>query len=202
MTKGSMPAGLASAARAAESRLAPSEGRLETIRSVLRHARDTELNIASLEERLREERGVLLELQHETLPSLFQEVGIDRLGLEPEDNTPGYDCALSDYYKAAISATWPQDRQDAGFDYLEEVGSGDLVKHQFAVLLPQGSEELARKLDKALQKLGVEYEQRRAVSWNTLTSWLKEQCLAGTVPELEKIGATVGKIVKLKQRKV
>ncbi len=185
----------------AQERLAPSEDRLETIRSVLRLARDTELRISDLTEKLKEEKKELLELQHETLPTLFQELGIDRLGLEPEENTPGYDCSLGEYYKAAIPAEWPLEQQEEAFDYLEEVGSGDLVKHQFTVLLPRGSEKLAKKLVAALERLSVEYEQRRSVPWGTLTAWLREQCEAGVVPELKKIGATVGKIVKLKRRK-
>ena len=83
MPKGSLPAGLAGAAAEAARKMTPSEDKLETIRSVLRHARDTEITISALEERLKVEKAALLDLQHETLPTLFQEIGIDRLGLEP-----------------------------------------------------------------------------------------------------------------------
>jgi hypothetical protein len=53
-----------------------------------------------------------------------------------------------------------------------------------------------------LEKAGFEFENKRAMPWNTLTSFVKEQVeVKQKTPNLEVIGATVGKIVKLKPRK-
>ncbi len=41
----------------------------------------------------------------------------------------------------------------------------------------------------------------KGVAWNTLTAWLKERVTGGLAVDLEKIGGTVGHIVKLKPRK-
>lgn len=178
------------------------EDKLEAVRDQLRKSRDAELEIAGLEERLevlgKEQNNRI----HEELPALFQGIGIDRLGIGAEGNLPAYDAVLSPYYKANISADWPKERQDAGFDWLEKEGFGDLVKNTFVVQLGRGDEKKAKKLRELLQKAGFEFENKRAVPWNTLTSFVKEQVeVKQKTPNLEVIGATVGKIVKLKPRK-
>jgi hypothetical protein len=39
------------------------------------------------------------------------------------------------------------------------------------------------------------------IPWNTLTAFVKEQCELGAALELDTIGATVGRVVKIKPRK-
>jgi hypothetical protein len=42
---------------------------------------------------------------------------------------------------------------------------------------------------------------RRDVHWKTLTAFVKEQVRQGSPLPLETLGATVGKVVKIKERK-
>ena len=178
------------------------EDKLEAVRDQLRKSRDTELEIADLTEKLEALNKVQNLRIHEELPALFQEIGIDKLGIGAEGNLPAYDASLSPYYKASISAEWPQERQDAAFDWLEKEGHGDLIKNMFVVQLGRGDEKKAKKLRGLLEKAGYEFENKRAVPWNTLTAFVKEQVeVKQKTPNLELIGATVGKIVKLKPRK-
>lgn len=178
------------------------EDKLEAVRDQLRKSRDTELEIADLEKRLADRKSEQNKRVFEELPAMFQEIGIDRLGIEADGNLPAYDAALSPYYKASIPSDWPQEKQDEAFGWLENEGYGDLVKNTFLVQLGRGDEKRALKLRALLEKAGYEFENKRAVPWNTLTSFVKEQVEKhNTTPPLELLGATVGKIVKLKPRK-
>lgn len=178
------------------------EDKLELVREQLRRSRDTELEMSDLATRLKVKSEEQNKRVFEELPALFQEIGIDRLGIEADGNLPAYDAALSPYYKASISGEWPPERQDAAFDWLEKEGHGDLVKNMFVVQLGRGDEKKALRLRALLEKAGFEFENKRAVPWNTLTSFVKEQVEKhNTTPPLDLLGATVGKIVKLKPRK-
>lgn len=178
------------------------EDKLELVREQLRRSRDTELEMSELASRLKVKSEEQNKRVFEELPALFQEIGIDRLGIEADGNLPAYDATLTPYYKANISGEWPPEQQDAAFDWLEKEGHGDLVKNKFVVQLGRDDEEKALRLRALLEEAGFEFENKRAVPWNTLTSFVKEQVEKhNTTPPLDLLGATVGKIVKLKPRK-
>lgn len=183
-------------------RVAPSEDSLEKVRQVLRDARDAERLKADLEERLKTVNENVFKLKHVTLPDLFDEVGIDKLGLPAEGNLPAYDTELKPYYKAAILADWEPERRQKAFDYLDRVKAGDLIKSVYIVALPRGNRAIAKKVQAALKKLKVEFTTDLSVPWNTLTAWVKESIEKhNTTPDLDALGATVGKVVNLKERK-
>lgn len=196
------PPGLSAAAKAAKSRVKPSEDRLEEIRGVMRSARDLELRIEELSSLLSADSAELQKLTTVTLPELFEAVGIDHLGLVPEGNLPGFDANLRPFYSANIPAGWPEERRELGFGWLEAEGHGDLVKRTFTVDLPRGSEREAERLRKALEKTKLAYAEKKGVHAGTLTAFVKEQVEKhGTTPPLGLLGATVGKVVKLRKRK-
>lgn len=198
MTK--MPAALAAAVSA--DKTAPTEDRLEQVRKVLREVRDLERTIADQEETLKANKAKVLDFKQRKLVDLFQEVGIDTLGLPPEGNLPGYDAELKPYYHANISTDWEPERQLKAFDWLDDNKSGDLIRSTFTVFIGKDDRKTALKVQKALDKLKVPYETKLAVPWNTLTAWLKEQVEKHkTTPPLDLLGATVGSVVNLKARK-
>lgn len=185
-------------------RAEPETDRLERARSLIRQARDMEIERDGLEERLKEANNALNQLHHKTLPDLFTEVGIDHLGIPAEGNLPAYEAALLPYYKASIAAEWPPEKQAAAFQVLIDKGHGDVIKHRFIVDFPRGDREAAQAFEALLRQNQVSFSQSLAVPWNTLTALVKTETEAerpfGT-GELEKIGATVGQIVKPKPRK-
>lgn len=180
----------------------PSEDVLSNIRERLREARDLQREKADLEGRLKEVNIKSFKLEHETLVDMFSEAGIDKLGLPAEGNLPAYDTDLKPYYKAAILTDWEPERKAAAFKYLDDIGSGDLIKSVYIVALPRGNRGIALKVEKALSKLKVNFTSELSVPWNTLTAWVKESIeKRQTTPNLDVLGATVGKVVNLKERK-
>lgn len=178
------------------------EDRLEAIRVVLRRARDADREVSDLEARLKAVKAEVLDLKQKTLPDIYDAAGIDNLGLPAEGNLPAYDCALKPYYHANIGAEWPTEQRQAAFAYLEGHEAGDLIKSLYIVAVPRGKLALAKKVAAALAKLKVEFTTKQDVPWNTLTAWLKEQVeKRNHTPDLDVLGATVGRVVNLKERK-
>ena len=181
---------------------APSEDVLEKIRQKLREARDTERRMSDMSESLKEQTKLLQGLRHETLPDMFIQAGIDNLGIPAEGNLPGYDFELKPFYRANIAADWPEDRRREAFDFLEKSGNGDLIKTTIVILIPRDERAKAKKVQSALKKLKVNYEVDLSVPWGTLTAYVKEQIEKhDAVLPLDKLGAQVGTVVKMTQRK-
>ncbi len=166
--------------------------------------------VDKLETELSEKKTEKRTMAMTELPDLMNEIGQDVIGL-PDANC---DLLLSAYYHANISKDWPEEEQVASFDYLEEIGAGDLVKTM--VVMQFGRSELDRaravialihQAATFMQNAGVgpgeipEPIITMSVPWNTLTSFLREQIEKGEILDLEKLGATVGSIVKIKKRK-
>jgi len=176
----------------------PRHDKLEALQLIVRAHRDLMHRIAGLEEQLEQARKLKWEMESRQLPDLFEEAGVDRVGLPAEGNYPAYDAVRLAYYHANI----PPDHKEEAFDWLEREGHGDIIKTTVKVQLGLGERELAKKVESLLQKLGVDYSRDLGVPWNTLTAWLKEQIEKHEkIPPLDLIGGKVGTVVKLKERK-
>lgn len=200
----SAPSAALAAAMKADAAEGPTEASLEVVRRHIREVRDNARQIADLETRLKELGEAQVKLTQRTLPDLFNEVGIDQLGIPAEGNLPAYDAKLTPFYHANIAADWPEEKQAAAFDYLAAKGTGgeDLIRTVITVSLGKGEHKTAQKVIAGLKKSGIAYTVKQAVPWNTLTAWVKEQIEKHqTTPKLDLIGATVGDVVKLKERK-
>jgi len=167
-------------------------------------------DIVELEHKLDEKKKARLEVAMHELPDYMKLIGQDKVGL-PDFNV---DLVMEPYYHANIAADWPDDKRQAAFSYLEEIDAGDLIKTQVVFLF--GRKELKRvkwllafisTLKHYLKEVGGEPEDipepliTMGVPWNTLTAFVKEQITGGKKLDLDKIGATVGSVVKIKPRK-
>lgn len=180
----------------------PSEDKLDKLRSSLRVVRDLERELADLNEMVSERSAKILDMKMKSLPDLFAEAGVDNIGLPAEGNLPAYDVELKPYYKANIAVDWPDDKRQTAFAWLDDNGHGDLIKSMFVVSLGRDDRTRAKKVEKALEKLGVPFSVELGVPWNTLTAFVKERIEKHKEsPPLETLGAIVGKIVNLKPRK-
>jgi hypothetical protein len=142
------------------------------------------------------------QLTHSTLPTMFYDAGVDRLGLPAEGNRAAYDAKLKPYYRANIAADWPDEKRSAGFEALVQMGLRDLIKYTVTVRFAPGD----TAIDSLLQYLDCEaldYESKLAVAWNTLSAALADLCTNNKMPsdsQIEAIGGTVGHIVELVRR--
>lgn len=192
---------------------AASGDKLTLIRNKVREARDITREVMDLEERLKDRKKRLNDITQKELVDVFDGNQITELGLEPEGNLPGYHATIKPYYHANIKAEWPPEKQHEGYKTLERWGGGYIIKTQYIISFSKEQRAEAKAFEKVLDGLGVSYSILLGVPWSTLTSWLKERCefvmKAGTkklkkfegVPPLEPLGASVGRVVVLKEVK-
>lgn len=190
------------AAKRSREALPPPPDRLEAIRDRMRAARDLRLKIAGDIEKTKQDMAALYAIEHGELPELFSQVQQNYLQLGAEGNLPAYDGRLKPYYKAVIAADWPEERRERGFAEVERLGGEDLIKNQIIIETGRGEEKIAAKVVAGLEKAGVAFKRKRDVPWNTLTAFVKEQVEEKkVVPNLELLGAVVGRVVELKPEK-
>lgn len=166
-------------------------------------ARDLELEISNLNDRISEKKDVLKELQTQTLPDLMDELKLDNIGVPPEGNKPGVDYKLIQQIGASISTKWPEARLQQAFDLLKKLKAESLIKTEVSAKLPKGSLKQAKALVAAAKKLKITADLKQTVHAGTLSAWLKEIYAGGqSLPQsdLEKIGGYVGRVVKAEER--
>lgn len=178
------------------------EDKLTELRKRVVEARELEATIDNLEEMVKQHKATLNTLLHKDLPDLFNEIGIDEIAVPAQGNWPSFRATCAPYYAAGIPVKWDNARRSEAFEYLTENGAGDLIKTELGVKFRREDRDEALRIAGKLQSEGLEPEMKEAVHQATLTAWLCEQVeLNGWVPDLEKIGGTVGRVVKLKDKK-
>lgn len=142
------------------------------------------------------------QLVTKSLPDLFDRCMTDKIGL-PEESC---DVVVEARYHAAIKADWPDEQRDAGFDELERVEAGDLVRCVLSVTFGKSELEFAREVAEYLRAWN-KFENRpvtirREVPWNTLTAFVKTEMEAGNKHrlDLEKLGARAGREARIIRR--
>lgn len=182
---------------------ANSSDKLIMLQQLAAKARDLELDIATFNDGIAQCREQLKELQQDKLPSLMDELKLDRIGVPPDGNKPGIDYKLVQQIGASISSKWPEARQQQAFDLLKKMKAESLIKTEVSAKLPKGNIKLAKQLVAAAKKLKITADLRQTVHAGTLSAWLKEIYQGGqSLPQsdLEKIGGYVGRVVKAEER--
>lgn len=166
-------------------------------------ARDIELNIASLADEISDLKDKLGKLQKDEMPSLMDELRIDRIGVPADGNKPAMDYKLVEQISASISAKWPEERLNAAFDLLKKMKAESLIKTEVSAKLPKGNLKQAKALMAAAKKLKITADLKQTVHAGTLTAWLREIYDGGqSLPQsdLDKIGGYIGRVVKAEER--
>lgn len=179
---------------------APSADKLERARAEVAKLRDLEMESETLSFRLKEIGQDIRHVKEKTLVDIFDEVGIDRLGLPAEGNAPPYEVELAEYYHANI----PEERRTEAYGYLTKAGHADLIKTTFVVEFGLRDGKQTAAFERLLEKNVVLYSKKQGVPWNTLTAWFRTEHKRKPLPArtMELIGATVGRVAKVvKQQK-
>ncbi len=191
--------------RSSASKAKPDQDKLDKLQEAASEVRDLEATLKDLIERQKEIEAKVFTLYHETLPTLMDLAGVDRIGLPASGNLPAMDAYLCPFYRASIAASWPEEQRKAAFNFLESKGHGDLIKTAVSIAFPREERKQAVELAETLAEQGLAPQVNEMVHHGTLTSWLKEQIeernQSFTQSELEALGASVGRIVNLKERK-
>lgn len=198
--KQATPAFLADVTETESSRI--SDDKLTELRNKVVEAKNIVLTISELEEKLAEANKKLQEMQQKILPDMFMEIGIEEISVPATGNFPAFKATCQPFYAAGISAKWDVAKRQEAFKYLTEHGAGDLIKTEVGLKFHREARSDAVALVQKLEQQGLEPDLKEAVHTATLTAWLREQVEQNNwTPDLEKIGGTVGRVVKIKEKK-
>jgi hypothetical protein len=177
---------------------APQQDKLDQLREAAKKLRDHTLRAADLKDQLEKTESEITKLTKVELPALFEMAGVTSIGIEPEGNMPAYVARAKPYYHANIASSWEPQRREAAFSWLTSNGHGDMIKGIITIEFGLGDHALMQRVENGLLKGGMPYSKEQSVPWSTLTSFVKEQITRNnTIPPLELLGATVGRVVKL-----
>jgi hypothetical protein len=177
----------------------PSGDKLDRVRSEIFRLRDLEFQRDALAERVKVLSAEAQQIKDKTLVDLFDEAGVNSLGIDADGNMPPYEVEITDYYRANI----PEDKREAAFDYLRRIKQEDLIKTTFTVEFGLREGAASDRFARSLEKAGVQYSVKRGVPWNTLTAWFKAEHKRKPLPAkaMELLGATVGRVAKVVKQK-
>jgi hypothetical protein len=168
---------------------------LSRLRQLAGEVAQLDREIDELEQQLSEKKATRNRILSRDMIDVMDECAVDSIV------AGGYSYAASEYCKASIGAQHPN--PGAAYAYLEQEGAGDLINRTVEVRFPRGFEDeveaLARHAREHYQMAEVSIS--KGVPWARLTSWVKEQRKAGQDLPLELLGATVGRVVKVKPSK-
>lgn len=178
--------------------VAPADKLIST-RLLAAKAREIQLEVLNLEERIADLKKQLRDITEEQLPELMDEAGIAKLELERDGNMPAVKVAMKPFYRAGISASWDDERKEKAYNWLVEHDAGDLIKATVTIKFNKESYSDAISLAKELAETYSNVNVDRNVHGGTLSAWLKEQveeCGRSDIP-LDVIGGSMGRIVKI-----
>ena len=174
---------------------APSEDKLERARAAVARLRDRTVEAGELSQRLAEVNQDITHIREKTIVDLFDEVGIDALGIPAFGNLPAYEVEIGEWVRATI----PKKHEAVAFAHLQKTGHADLIKTTFTVSFGLGDSKKTAAFEKLLAKNRVQYERKQGVPWNTLTAWYKAERAKKPLPARAKeiLGVTEGRIANL-----
>jgi hypothetical protein len=177
----------------------PPADKLDKLKRKIVELRDLETQKASLEERGKQIGGQIYELKTSELVSLFDEAGVDNVGIPEEGNLPAYNVEVGWHYKANIgSAAEPKvDDYEGAIAYLRK-NQPDLLKTTYSVSFGMNEGKRQKEFEALLKKNKFDYSSNFGVPWAALTAWVKEQVGVHkkSLP-LKLLGATVERTAQL-----
>lgn len=187
------------AAAAAARRQKPSEDKLRRLRETVAQARDLELQIRNTMERLAELNDQLAKIENDTLPTMFQELGVTSMSLDTDGNHPAFVAELDTVYKANLPKDDRAQKAYKKFPWLRE-----MAKTRVEISFGRDEQARVKKLEAVLKKMRVPFDKELSVHWKTLTSEVRRRFEDGKpLPpaDLDLLGAFVMTRVKLTEQK-
>lgn len=147
--------------------------------------------IARSEEMVRDLKKQFREVTEKKIPDMMTELQLKEIVL-----TDGSKLSVKTFVSASIS----QEKKGEAYQWLEENGYGDLIKHTISVSVGR-DQEAAVNAYKALTELGMKPMDQEKVEPQTLKAFIKGQVEKGEACPLELFGAYLGQKSTITRRK-
>lgn len=126
----------------------------------------------------------------ENIPSLMDEMGVERLDVD----------GVTVVRKLMILASIPAARKDEAFSWLRENALDDIIKNDVTVSFGKGQDNIAGDLVGKLEQDGFNTSQKTYVHSSTLKAFVKERFVNGKPIDLDMFGAFVANAAEIKRK--
>jgi hypothetical protein len=162
----------------------------KTLSDLVRKLRAVEKDISDTEDHLKSLKQEKHKLSVENIPTLMDEMGVERLDVDGVTVTR----------KLMVHASIPADRKDEAFGWLRENGLDDIIKNDVTVAFGKGQDNHAGDLLGQLQEQGYDVAQKTYVHPMTLKAFVKERFEAGKPIDLDMFGAFIANAAEIKRK--
>jgi hypothetical protein len=146
----------------------------------------------------------LRQVEERDLPAAMEDAGVERFTA-----AGGYEVILRPRYVASISSEWDNERRDRAFSWLEQNGSGSIIKRDVTVQFGRNANVYVEQLDEFLDgkdwRGKFKIKERMYVEPSTLGALVRERVESGRDVPMETLGAhilTKAKITRPKKEGV
>lgn len=167
-----------------------SPAELNTLSKEVAKAAELGQTIENLEAMLKEQKKDLHKLTTQTIPDIMRAA---HTTLHKTDK--GVSVELKDFMNGSLPKE-PSARAKA-LAWLDKNGAKDLIKTHFDLALGRGQKDSAEKVRKALNKMGMTYNEEESVHAQSLYGWARERMKMGKALPIDLLGLYVGQVAKI-----
>ena len=165
------------------------EGDMKNLSSLVKDLDQITLDINSKEEELKELKLQKHKMSTEQIPSMMDEMGVQRLDVEN----------LSVSLKPLINASIPPTRRDEAYQWLRDNGLDDIIKNDVIMSFGKGEDNTAGDIMYELEKRGMHPEKKTHIHSMTLKAFIRERVEKGLPIDLDLFGGYVARTAIIKR---
>ena len=165
-------------------------GAARTLSDLVRSLRRVEQEIDDAENHLKALKQQKHKLSVENIPTLMDEMGVDRLDVD----------GVTVSRKMMVHASIPAARKDDAFAWLRENNLDDIIKNDISVSFGKGQDNLAGDVVGLLQERGFDPQTKTHIHPSTLKAFVKERVENGKPIDLDMFGAFVASAAEIKRK--
>jgi hypothetical protein len=173
----------------------PSAGKrtLNELRALVQHALELQAQIEEHEQQAKRLRKQWLQLVLNTLPDEMTMSGV------PSFETEGHKISINNFVRGSLPSD--ADQRTEALRWLEQHDSAAIIKNNVNALFGLGEHDLMQRAIRELNRLGVEYTNKRDVHHGTLAKAVKEMRDKGVDVPFDLLGLYAGREAVIKEVK-
>jgi len=165
-------------------------GSARTLSDLVRKLRSVEDQISDAENHLKHLKGEKHRLSTDLIPSLMDEMGVDRIDVD----------GVTVRRQMIVSASIPPDRKEEAFEWLRDNHLDDIIKNDVTVSFGKGEDNMAGDAVETLRERGFDPMVKTHIHPMTLKAFVRERIEAGKPLDLDLFGAFVQNAAQIKRK--
>ena len=166
--------------------------KLDKVARLANKANDLQEVVARKEEELKHAKKAHRKVTDEFLPEALEDLNLEKVVMKD-----GSEITVKPVYGASI----PKDKQDEAFEWIREIGDGDIIKNNITVTFGKGEDQDAQAFILVCGDQGFNPQQTEKIEPMTLKAWFREKVEAGDPVPLHLISGFIGQRAAIKRGK-